>query len=212
MDLLGGQDCHTASDGPVPHLPLDRRADADLHGSCGIDQPLVDCVVEHGPMRVDLAKIVGPGVHVCVEVNQAQGSPLPLRLGTQQRQRDAMLASQRHQVRKPRRLLLNERQAGRDVAKGDAEVPNIRDGKRGRIDPEARMGAIHQHPACVPDRLRPEAGSRAVRGPDIKRNTGDYERGVAVRPRDAEKSRWCTEGGRSGDVGSPVTGRGACLQ
>ena len=108
---------------------------------------------------------------------------MPLRQSAQQRQGDAVLAAQREQMLDARGLLLDQAQAGRDVAEGDCEIADVGEVECRRLDPELRMVAIGQHAAGAADRLRPVTRAGAVGGADIQRDAGDDVVGITIRAR-----------------------------
>ena len=85
MHILRGQDRHPLAEGPVPHLALHRRADADLYHAGWIDDSFVDGMKEHRAMSEQLAEIIRPGIDMRVEMHQPQRVPEPLAQRTQQR-------------------------------------------------------------------------------------------------------------------------------
>src|SRR3546814_8065170 len=87
-----------SSDLPVEHVILHRRADADLDHPACIDQALADGVVEAGPMAVSQAEAVWPGIHMGVEMHEADRPALPFRPRAQQRQGDGLVATQCDEV------------------------------------------------------------------------------------------------------------------
>ena len=106
-----------------------------------------------------------------------------------------MLAAQRNQMAKSRRLLLDQLQARRDVAEGELEIADVGDVQRRRLDPEFRMGAIGQHAAGAPDRVRTVARAGTVGGADVQRDAGDDKLGGRIAARDAKKAGSGGEGG-----------------
>src|SRR5437879_5512969 len=97
-----------------------------------------------------------------------------------------------------RRLGLDLGECARNVAVSDAEIADIGEIHRLDIGPGGWMTAVHQHAARLPDRGRPEARPRPVRGAEIERDAGDADRRIGARALDAEKSR---SGGESRDAG-----------
>ena len=74
MNILGGDDGDPLVHGPVPDLALHPAADTDLHHAFWVDQPLVDGDVEIGAVSHRGQEILFPGVHMGVEMDQAQGA------------------------------------------------------------------------------------------------------------------------------------------
>src|SRR6202007_146178 len=70
MHFLRGDDGNALLDGPVEHLVLDRRSDADLDNAAGVDETLLDRVIDHGSVRVGLAEAVGPSIDVRIEMHE----------------------------------------------------------------------------------------------------------------------------------------------
>jgi hypothetical protein len=62
-------------DGPVPHIALHGRTDADLDHPLRINQTFLDCVVEDGTMGIGLTEIIGSGVDMSIEMNQRDRLP-----------------------------------------------------------------------------------------------------------------------------------------
>ncbi len=124
-----------------------------------------------------------------VEVDEGGGTAAPLRQRAQQRQGDAVVASERHQIGESRSGLLDQRQARGDVAERHGEVADIGQRQGRRVDPVERVGAVDQHPARLADGRRAEPGAAAVRGAEVERNAGDADCRLAVAARDAEEGR-----------------------
>ena len=120
VHVLRGDDGDALRQRPVVDRALDRGADADLHHTPRLDQSFVDGVIEHRAVRIDLAEIVGPGVNVGVEMNECARAA-PLRERAQERQRDAVLAAERDEVRDRARLSFDQREACGDIAECDAK-------------------------------------------------------------------------------------------
>ena len=112
------------------------------------------------------------------------------------------------QMRDVAGLLLDELHAGGDIAERGRKVPDIGERQVRRIDPMLRMCAVHQHPACGPDRRGTRAGAAAVGGADIERNAGDANRGAGIMAAGAEKRRRHRIGRRS-PHGAPPDSPGA---
>ncbi len=152
-------------------------------------------------MGIGLPEILRPGVHMGVEVDErARAAAFGQR--PQQRQRDAVIAAERDQVRDRTGLLLDPRQAAEEIAERDGEIADVGHRQGGGIDPVLRMRPIGQHSARLPDRRRPEAGAAAIGGAEIERNAGDADRRVAVVARDPEEARRDRVGGRDHHVAS----------
>ena len=132
------------------HLAFDRRADADLHHSPRLDQPLLNCVIEHRTMGVDLPEILRPGIDMGIEMDQRRRA-VPLRQRAKERQRNAVIAAQRDEV-------LDSRAAWSSITPGCrryrpsaiAKLPMSAKGSVRRIDPVQAGG-----------RRRPASGSPA---------------------------------------------------
>ena len=154
-------------------------------------------MIEDRAVRLRLPEIVRPGVDMRVEVNERDRA-VPLRECAQQRQRDAVIAAERDEMRDTGRLLLDQRQALGDIAERNGEIANIGERQRRRIDPMHRMIAIDQHAACLSDRRRTEARAGAIGGAEIEGNAGDADRRGRIVARDAEKARRNGEGGDAG--------------
>ena len=195
VNLGGGDDGDAAPGRPVVDLAPHRRADADLDHPARLDQPFFDGVVEHRTVAVALSERVGPGIDMGIEVDE-RCRPVAPAQRAQQRQGDAVVAAQRDQVREPGGGFLDQRQAGRNVPQREAEIADVGERQRRRIDPVVGMRAVHQHPAGGADGRRTEPGAAAVGGAEIERNPGDADRRVALAARDAEERRRDGVGGR----------------
>ena len=154
----------------------------------GIDEPLLDRVVEHRAVAVALTEGVRPGVDMGVEMDERHRTAPP-RHRAQQRQRDRRDRRRaRRDARGPRRLL-DPREARRDVAEREIEVADVGERQGRGIDPMDGMRAVDEHAARLPDRRRPEPRAAPVGGADIERNAGDRDRRGAVAALDAEECR-----------------------
>ena len=100
-----------------------------------------------------------------------------------------MVAAERNEVLDPRGLLLDRGQALRNVAKRNREVADVGYRQRGWIDPVHRMVAVHQHPACLSNRGRSEAGPGPIGGAEVKGNAGDTNRHFGIVAVDPEEGR-----------------------
>ncbi len=198
MHVLRAHHRDAARQCPVVHRALHRRSQADLDHSPRLDQPFLDGVIEHRAVRIGLTEIVGPGVHVRIEVDERRRSlcRAPFFQRAQQRQRDAVLAAERHQVPDRTRLFLDAREARRDVAQRDRKIADIRDRQGRGVDPVSGMIAVDQHAARVPDRAGPEARAAAIGGADVERDPGDADLSRGVATADPEERRRDGKGGR----------------
>ena len=195
VNVGGGEDGDAALDRPVVNLAPHGRADADLDHPARLEQPFFDGVIKHRAVTIALAESVGPGIDMGIEVDERR-RPAASAERAQQRQGDAVVATQCDEVRNAGGGFLDQRQAGRDVPQRDGEITDVGERQRRRIDPVVGIRAVHQHPAGRADRRRAEPGAAAVRGADIERNTGDADRRVAIPARDAEERRRDGVGGR----------------
>ena len=69
---LGEQDRDPAADGPIMHRAVHRRADADLYGAPGVDQPLLDRMKKRRAVAETLAETLGPGIDMRVEMDERE--------------------------------------------------------------------------------------------------------------------------------------------
>src|SRR5262249_19681196 len=129
-----GQDLYALSDGPVPDVAPDRRANADLNHTRGIDQTLLDGVIEEGAMSVLLPEGVGPGVHMGIEMHESKRA-LSFRYRAQQGKRDRMVAAEGDQMPAFRGLGLDELEAAQRITQRDLEIADVGEGLGGRIAP-----------------------------------------------------------------------------
>jgi hypothetical protein len=173
------------------HRLLHRRADADLDGLAGIDQPLLDGVAKHRAMGKRLAEILGPRVHMGIEMDQRH-RPLPGLERAQQGQRDGVIAAEGNEMAVACRLALDQGEACRHVGKRQVEVAAVGEGELQGIAPIGRIGAVRQHAACLANGERAEASTRPVGGAEIEGNTNQAVGRVRGPGPDAE------EGGRQG--------------
>ena len=119
----------------------------------------------------------------------------------QQRQGDAVLAAERDEMGAGRRLPLDQRQAGGQVAERDLELAQIGDVEVARVDPVLRVDAVHQHAAGAADGRRPVAGAGPVGGADVERHADDADGRPPILARDAEEARRRGEGRDGGHAG-----------
>ena len=83
---------------PCHHVLLDRGPDTDLNHPLRINQSFIDRMVEWRTVRIGLAEIVRPRIHMRIEMHQPDRMPQPFRQRAQQRQRNPMLPTQRDQM------------------------------------------------------------------------------------------------------------------
>src|SRR5215470_6492180 len=147
--------------------------DADVDAVLLQEQPFLGGAPERRAVGERRAEIGLPGIKVGIEVHEGY-RPEPLPGHPEQRVGDGMVAADRQQVRGPGQQpgrgrldlvdrLLNVERVARDVAR-------VRDllGAERRY-PQAGMPRAQQ-PGTLPDRGRPEPGTRAVRGPAVERD------------------------------------------
>ena len=144
-------------------------------------------MVENRTVREHLAKILRPGVHVGIEMDQSQGAG-STRECPQQRQGHAVVAAKRDQMRKLERLIFDQRHRGWNVAERDPEIADVGERQGKRIGKCAWVSAIPEHPACLPYGLGAETRAAAVRRPDIERDAGNADRRRWVVALEPEKS------------------------
>ena len=160
-------------------------ADADLHRVRGADDALLNGFVRPGAVAGWLAEVVGPGVAVGIEVDDGQRLALAeagLR-GLEQRQRDGMVAAQKHGM-----VLAHQRpglalDVGAHLVQrrgvGQAHVARIGQiGQRRHV--EHGVDAIAQHQAGAADGFGPEAGTGPVGHGTVVRHTGQHKRGLRL--------------------------------
>ena len=147
-----------------PGGALAAGAQADLHGAPGVHQLLLNGFVSPGAVAAGFAEMVFPGVAMRVEIHQGQRAMALLRR-TQQRQRDRMVAAQKHHVvtrHQGSRLPLDmAAHLGQRRSVGEAHVACIAKlAERRHI--EIRVNPVAQHRAGPADFLRAEARARPV--------------------------------------------------
>ena len=140
-------------------------ADADLHRPHGIDEAFAHRPADEGAV-VDPAAIIGPGVLVCVELNQCQWSVFG-GVRFEERIGDEMIAAEREQVGSAAMISL----AVASIASGNAgrhaeierAVAIVDDRQRfERVEAEGILRIAVEDRRSPADRLRPKAGAGAV--------------------------------------------------
>ena len=122
-------------------------ANADLNRAFGVDDPAFHRLVEHGAM-VDSGKIIiGPGVGMGIEMQQAERAVF-LGIGTQDRKADIVIAAQR--------------QAGGPTGQNGADMAGQRIGEIGDLGIIERQIAIVGHGEFA-QRVKPPAIGRINR-------------------------------------------------
>ncbi len=116
MHVLRGDHRDALSERPVMHRTLHRRTDADLNHPPRLYQSFQDGMIEN--------RAVGEGLPEGVEMDQSERT-LSLCQSAEKRQRDAVVATERDEVLDPTGLLLDVRQAFRDVTQRNRKVANI---------------------------------------------------------------------------------------
>ena len=130
-------------------------------------------------MGIDLAEIFRPGVDMRIEMDQRRRAAL-LGERAEQRKGDAVLAAERDQMIHARCLLLNQREAFRNVAQRDCEVTDVGHRQRGRVDPPMGVVAVDQHAARLSNCGGAETRSAPIGDADIQRDSGDANGGARV--------------------------------
>jgi len=175
---------------------VQRTADAHVHTPRTIDQPLLRGAAERRAVRVGRPEVGVPGVKVRVEVHHSHRA-VPTSDGTQQRQRDRVVAAEGEQAPGPlgqrigAALHLRDRLLDRKRVHGD--VPGVDDLEPGeRRDADSRVVRPQQSRGLA-HVGRPEAGPRSVADARVE---GDAEDGH-VEVRHFVEPGQSGEGGRS---------------
>src|SRR5689334_17637 len=79
-----------------------------------------------------------------------------------------MIAAERDEMRDADRLLLEQREAPRDVAQGQREIADVGEVQPGGIDPGAWMFAVDEHVARLANGSGPEARTAAIGRADVE--------------------------------------------
>src|SRR3954447_20209934 len=141
-------------------------------------------------MCIRLAEVGRPGVDMRIEVNESQLPAEPPRQGSEQGERDPVLAAERNKVPGRRCLLLDQAEALWNVAECEAEIPHIGEVEHCRFDPELRMFTIHQHATGTSNGVWSIARACSIRRADVERNACNNEIRRVVMQFDPEKTRW----------------------
>ena len=144
-------------------------------------------MIEDRAVREGLPKILWPRIHMGIEMDQSGGT-VPLGQGAKQWQRDAVVAAKCDEVLNTGSLVLDLREACRDLAQRNREVADVRQWQEYWIDPMRRMGAVHQHATCLTDRSRPKSGSRTIGRAEVVGNACDTNRRTGVMTINPEES------------------------
>ncbi len=135
-------------------------------------------------MAEGVAEAVGPRVDMRIEMDQRERA-VPAGGGTQQRQRDGVVATQGEQMRVSRRLALDQTEAAGEVAERDLEIAAIRGDRRG-VPPGVRVRAVDQHAARLTDRRWTAARAGTIGGAEIERDPRDRHPRTGTRPESEE--------------------------
>ena len=95
MHFVRRDDRNSLTARPFEHLAFDRRANSNLNHAAWINEAFLDGVIEHRAMRVGLAEILRPRIHVCIKMNQRQRAD-PAGECAQQGQCHAVVPTQRN--------------------------------------------------------------------------------------------------------------------
>jgi len=159
----------------VARLANTGRADADLREALGNHETFLESLVDPGAVAAGFAEVVFPGVAVGIEMDHRQRSAEPGLVGSQQRQRDRVIAADPgHVVGADHRVHARRhgRAHGFEAGVGQRQVTQVGQVGRG-VDVEVRMDAVAQHVACFADGARTEACARPVGDRAIPREAGD---------------------------------------
>src|SRR5207245_5048037 len=126
VDVLGGDDGHPLTDGPVEDLAVHRRANADLDRAVRVYETLLDRVIERRPVSKDQAEAFRPGIDMTVEMHQTERT-LSARQRAQQCKRNRVVTAERDEVPERRRLRLDLGRRARDLA---LTAPDIADSSK----------------------------------------------------------------------------------